>query len=554
MPMIYMKQLLLFVLIITSVQSLIAQNSTNGQNDLFPEHNTQLTIPFTHNSYTELDFYFNKGENAHTASKPYLFSYAANFVDLSNLKEPLLKDKSSFFGRKLWNEHFFSVQSDQYWFTINPVADLQIGKDNTDDTYNNTRAIQIRGGLGKKFNFSTSFYESQGRFADYINQYARVNPPLGAGGVVPGRGKGKSFKRNGLDYPVAEAYLSYTPNETFNFQFGNGKNFIGDGYRSFMLSDVAAPGTFFKINTKFWKIKYTNIWMWLDDVRRGVSINETNFRKYVAIHHLSWNVNKRLNLGLFEAVVSANTGNGFDINFFNPIIFYRAAEFTKGSESGNAMIGLNSKYKLTDNITAYSQFVLDELTVGRFFDGSGYWGNKFAFQLGAKYFNAFKVDNLYLQGELNIARPYTFSHFGNGTLNYGHFNQPLGHLWGSNFWETVGIARYKKGRWFANAKVVVGEKGFDINGLNYGGDIYRSNDERIGDTGIEIGQGNKTSIFIGDLQAGYVVNPTTNLQFFGGLTVRNFDPTMQTTDLTKQNTTWITVGLRTDLFNWYFDF
>ncbi len=552
-----MKQFLQLGFILLSVQLIVGQGSTDPTKSLFPEHDSQLNIPFTHNSYTELDYFFNKGDNSHTASKPYLFMDAERYVNLSNLKSELLKNKSSFIGRKLWNEHFFSVHKDDYWFTINPALDLQLGKDNSEDvsfTYNNTRALRIQGGLGKNFNFSTTFYESQGRFADYINQSARATPPVGAGAIVPGRGKGKLLPEGGFDYPVAEAYLSYTPNDYFNFQFGNGKNFIGDGYRSFMLSDVASPKTFFKINTKFWKIKYTNIWMWLDDVRRDVSIDNNNFRKYVAIHHLSWNVNKRLNLGLFEAVVSANTGNGFDINFFNPVIFYRAVEFTKGSNSGNAMIGLNGKYKLTKDITAYSQFILDELTVGRFFDGDGYWGNKFAFQLGAKYFNAFKVDNLYLQGEFNITRPYTFSHFGNGTLNYGHFNQPLGHLWGSNFWETIGIARYKKGRWFANAKIILGEKGFDQDGLNYGGDIYRNNDERIADTGNEIGQGNKTSIFIGDLQAGYVVNPTTNLQFFGGLTVRNFDPTIQTSNFAKQNTTWFTVGLRTDLFNWYFDF
>jgi len=552
-----MKQLLRFGLTLFFIQLTNAQISTNSQKNLFPEHESQLNIPFTHSSYIDLDYSLNKGVNTHTAAKPYLFNEIAKHLDLTILKSELLKDKTSFMGRKLWNEHFFSVQKEDYWFTIDPGIDLQLGKDNSDEvdfTYNNTRSLKIQGGLGKNFNFSTTFFESQGRFANYINRAARANPPTGAGALVPGRGKGKNLPEGGFDYPVAEAYLSYTPNKFFNFQFGHGKNFIGDGYRSFMLSDVASPNTFLKVNTEFWKIKYTNIWMWLDDVRPSVSVDGNNFRKYVAIHHLSWNVNERLNLGLFEAVVSANVGNGFDINFFNPVIFYRAVEFTKGSESGNAMIGLNGKYKLTDNITAYSQFVLDELTVGRFFDGDGYWGNKFALQLGAKYFNAFKIDNLYLQGEFNIARPYTFGHFGNSTLNYGHFNQPLGHLWGSNFWETVGIARYKKGRWFANAKIVLGEKGFDQDGLNYGGDIYRSNDDRIGDTGNEIGQGNKTSILIGDLQAGYVVNPATNLQFFGGLTVRNFDPTTQTNTISKENTTWFTVGLRTDLFNWYFDF
>jgi len=522
----------------------------------FPEHSSELNIPFTHQTYDELSFYYDTNENAHTSFKPYQYSEATKYIDLDAQKTALLKNKESWAGKKLWDEHLFKIEENDYWFTVNPIFDLQLGKDNSDIdyTYNNTRGFQIQGALGEKFSFSSSFYESQGRFAEYINDFIRSSSTLGAAGTVPGRGKGKGFKDGGFDYPIAEAYLSYTPNKYFNFQFGHGKNFIGDGYRSMMLSDVASPYPYLKISTKFWKIKYTNLWMWLDDVRNAVSVDNLSPRKYVAIHHLSWNVNKKLNIGLFEAVITRQQNNrGFDVNFFNPIIFYRAVEFTRGSEAGNALIGLSSKYKFTKNISGYSQFVLDELTVGRFFDGSGYWANKFALQLGVKYHNAFNIDNLYLQGEYNMVRPYTYSHF-NPILNYGHFNQPIAHLWGSNFSELIGIARYKKNRWFGNAKLTIGKKGFDQKGLNYGGDIYVDYDNRVADTGVDLLQGNKTSIFIADLKAGYIINPATNLQLFGGLTLRNFDPATETTNFSKDNTTWFTFGLRTDVFNWYFDF
>ena len=102
--------------------------------------------------------------------------------------------------------------------------------------------------------------------------------------------------------------------------------------------------------------------------------------------------------------------------------------------------------------------------------------------------------------------------------------------------------------------ITLGKKGFDSDGLNYGGDIYLDYNDRVADTGVALLQGNKTNIFIADFQGGYVVNPATNLQFFGGLTFRNFDPTTETTNFSKQNTTWFTIGLRTDVFNWYFDF
>ena len=101
----------------------------------------------------------------------------------------------------------------------------------------------------------------------------------------------------------------------------------------------------------------------------------------------------------------------FDISFFNPIIFYRAVEFSNGGDfSGNVQVGLDLKYRVTDNISLYSQLLIDELRVSEAFDNSGWWANKFAVQLGGKYYNAFKVDGLTLQGEFNWVRPYTFSH------------------------------------------------------------------------------------------------------------------------------------------------
>ena len=537
----------------------IEEKILDDEDTLFPEFQSELSIPFVHQEYDDIIYHLNQGENTHTAVKPYLYNEVKPYIDLEKKRKGIMKQKESWGGRKLWNEHLALVKGNNFWFTLNPVFDLQVGKDNSDVdyTYNNTRGLQIQGSLGKKFAFSTSFYESQGRFAEYINRDTRrLNPIIGAGAVVHGRGKAKGFKDGGFDYPVAEAYLSYTPNKFFNFQFGNGKNFIGDGYRSFLLSDVASPYPFLKINTTFWKIKYTNIWAWMDDIRSSSSDDGTNLRKYVAMHHLSWNISKRFNLGLFEAVITnENSYNGFDISFFNPIIFYRAVEFSNGGDfSGNVQVGLDLKYRVTDNISLYSQLLIDELRVSEVFSGDGWWANKFAVQLGGKYYNAFKVDGLMLQGEFNWARPYTFSHTVE-ELNAGHYNQAIAHLWGANFWEVIGIARYNKNRWFGNAKLIAGNKGFDFDdGVSWGGDIYVDNDLRDSEYGNEVGQGNSTDIFIADLQAGYVVNPVTNLQLFGGFTFRNFSPSVSGNVVSEDNTTWFTIGLRASLFNWYFDF
>jgi hypothetical protein len=525
-------------------------------------YSSQLNIPFTHSDYARFDSHMNRiGTNSHTASKPFIYEDVSRYYDVAKEKESLRKETNSWVGEKLWNEHLVAIEGKDYWFTIDPILDLQTGKDteaNFNSTYNNTRGLLVQGGLGKKFNFYTSVFESQGRFAHYVNRYAESLKAFGPDpAIIPGRGIGKSFKTQGYDYPVAEAYLSYSPLKILNVQFGHGKNFIGDGYRSILLSDVASPHPFLKINTSFWKIKYTNSWMWLKDVRPESTQDKAFLTKYMATHYLSWNVSKRFNLGLFESVLWTNSnGRGFDVNYLNPIIFYRAIEFATGQGAGNAVLGASAKYKWNNNINIYSQFILDEFSLNDVKGGERSWKNKYGYQLGLKYYNAFKVDNLLLQFEYNRIRPYVYSH--NTVLNYGHNNQSMAHLWGANFSETIVIGRYHYKRWFADAKVIFGVRGLDFNNdannFSYGGDIYRNYNERPFDTGVEVGQGLRTNTFNGNVQAGFIINTASNLKLFADITFRNFNAESQTASTFKSNTVWFNLGLRTDLFNWYFDF
>ncbi len=529
-----------------------------------PEFDSHLNIPFSHSYYSQFDAEMNQvGSNSHTASKPYTYAEVSKYYNLRAVNESLQKKTKTWLGRKWWNENLVQIQGEDYWFALNPIVDLQMGKASDLDasyTYVNTRALNFRGGLGKQINFTTTFFESQGRFAGYYNDYAEsIKPSGGNPAIIPGIGIAKRFKTDAYDFPLAEANITFAPGKIFDFQLGYGRNFIGDGYRSLIESDGASPYPYFKLNTKFWKIKYTNTYMFMKDVRPEVTAERTYATKFMANHYLSWNVSNRLNLGFFESVVWTNTNNrGFDANFINPIIFYRAVEFGSSSKSGNALLGITGKYKWNNSINLYSQFLIDEFSVSDVGAGNQSWKNKFGFQFGAKYFNAFNVKDLLVQVEWNSVRPYVYSHSAVIT-NYGHNNQSVGHQWGGNFNELLAIARYHKGRWLADAKLTIGKRGLDFdtaaNSYNYGGNIYKSYDvKRPYDTGVKIGQGNKTNVFIADVQGGYLINPMTNLKLFGSLIYRNFDPTQETATTFKQSTTWFSIGLRSDIFNMYFDY
>lgn len=528
-----------------------------------PQLKSQLNIPFSHSYYAQFDRAMNQvGANNHTAQKPYTYSEVAKYYDLEQSQKELYKNKEGWWGRKFWNENMVTIQGENYWFTMNPIVDLRVGED-TDSkktTYNNTRALQIQGALGKQLHFSTTLYESQGRFADYYNQYAiSIRPSGGNPAVIPGIGIAKEFKTDAFDFPSADANLTYSPNQFINLQLGYGRNFLGDGYRSLLQSDGTSPYPYFKINTTFWKIKYTNTYMWLKDLREEVTTDRAYATKYMANHYLSWNISNRFNLGVFESVVwTTSNDRGFDMNFVNPIIFYRTVEFNSSSKAGNALLGLTGKYKWNNEVNFYGQFLIDEFSVDAVKERNKSWKNKFGYQFGAKYYDAFGIDNLLLQAEYNIVRPYVYSH-SDPITNYAHNNQSMGHQWGGNFKEFIFVARYFKGRYFADAKVTVGKRGLDFNteddDYNYGGNIYLDYEEnRPYDTGVKVGQGNTTKVFIGDIQVGYLINPSTNLKVFANVIYRNFDPTAETTNTFKQNSTWFTIGVRADLFNWYFDY
>ncbi|GAB5401719.1 MAG: hypothetical protein Aureis2KO_33040 [Aureisphaera sp.] len=526
------------------------------------EYTSFINIPLSHHNYGLFDPAMNQiGNNAHTAQKPYLYADVNTYYNFAEANASISKTRNTWLGRKWWNEHMVTLKGKDFWLTLDPGVDLQAGKDTDSDidTYNNTRLVYAQGGLGKKVNFFAVVYESQGRFADYFNRFAEARAPDGGNpAIIPGRGIAKNFRTDSYDYPIATGHVSYSPSEHFNLQLGHGKNFIGDGYRSLFLSDNASPYPFFKLNTTFWKLKYTNTWMSLRDVRSEVTADGSFRTKFMANHYLSYNVTKRLNIGLFESVIWENDNDrGFDFNYLNPVIFYRAIEFSTGSRGGNAIIGLSAKYKFTNRFNFYSQLIIDEFSSSDIFGGDGSYKNKIGYQVGGKYYDAFGLKGLLMQAEYNRVRPYTYSH-NTVVLNYGHNNQSMAHTLGANFSEFIGIARYQNGRIFGDAKVIVAKRGFEFNTTEdesfYGGSIYGTEDNRISDNGNELAQGNTTDFFHAEIQAGYLINPATNLKIYGSLIVRDFSPELDTDAVFNNSTTWVNFGIRTDLFNWYNDF
>src|SRR3546814_2329120 len=157
-------------------------------------------------------------------------------------------------------------------------------------------------------------------------------------------------------------------------------------------------------------------------------------------------------------------------------------------------LGLNTKYKILNNVSFYGQFLLGEFTAKEFFGGNGYVHNKWGAQLGVRGFDAFGIENLNFLGELNMARPYTYSHF-DPVSNYSHFSQPLAHPLGANFREFVGIINYSIKRFDFSLQGNYSSYGLDPDDdSNFGKDIFNSYFNYESLYGNYIGQGLKTNL------------------------------------------------------------
>lgn len=491
-------------------------------------------IPLNEDIYHLIDRYEAlKGlneEQFHTSNKPYQRRDIYRFFeklqqDSSVSLTPIDKKNISYFLQDNW-EHgedtsfqkpilkhfykrrsdFYSVNTKDFQLHANPIIALRGGRESANDILKtvNTRGVEIRGMIDNKVGFYSAVTENQAVLPAYVFDKALAESAL------PHQAFWKLFKTNGVDYFTARGHLNFNATKHISVTFGHDRNFIGNGYRSLIISDFSSPYLFGKITTKVWKFDYTNIFAQLNaDVYTnsiGVPKDGLYPRKHLGFHHLSLNVTKNLNIGLFESIISyrgdSTSQNSFDLNYLNPIIFYRSLEQNIGSED-NALLGMDFKWHIVPTFTLYGQIVLDEFLLKEIKAGNGWWANKQAIQLGGKYINAFGVSQLDLQGEVNVVRPFTYTH-GEKTSSYTHYNQPLAHPLGANFKEIVGIARYQPHhKWMITGKVILAQYGLDSNNTNVGKNILLGNTTRTNDYGFTIGNGIDTKLFFGSFTVSY---------------------------------------------------
>ncbi|HHH50562.1 MAG TPA: hypothetical protein ENK52_06255, partial [Saprospiraceae bacterium] len=150
-------------------------------------------------------------------------------------KKPILK----YFYKTPAN--LFELNHPSFQLKLNPIFNLKAGKQGNDAqvTFYNLRGVEIRGAIDDRVYFYSSILETQARFPDYVTERIKRDR------AIPGNGFFKPYKvsfadlKDGYDFLNAQGYFGFNVTKHIGLQLGHGRNFIGNGYRSLLLSDYA---------------------------------------------------------------------------------------------------------------------------------------------------------------------------------------------------------------------------------------------------------------------------------------------------------------------------
>ena len=490
------------------------------------------------------------GRPVHSGFKPLLKSYLVQYsnIDSCENRDKLFSDKfkSTWIYRKTRKEDFVDFKSKNFLLKVNPLFDLSYKKspDYEQTFYNNTRGIEFKGDIGKKFSFYTAFYENQARFAPYVTDYVKSTL------VAPGQGAVKILENDKFDFSRASAYFTLKASEKFNVQIGHYKHFIGEGYRSLLLSDNAFNYPYLKLTASLGKFQYVLMWNQYQ-LFEGAYYNYHQ-RKYGSVSYLSWAPKPGIEVGLFESIMwpgnTSEKSDNFNINFFNPLILSRSFIYGLDGEK-NILLGINTRIKLYDFAQIFGQFALDNI------DSDVSAGNNYAFQIGFKHFDLFHnklpSHSLFIHAEYNYISPYTYS-WKEVNQSYSHYNQPITHPAGSGLKEVLGTAKYGfkdfsielKGSYLVNS--------IDTLDTNFGSDIFKADRPRediVSHKGNSPGQGIKNELIHLYSEFSFTINPATDMRLYLGLHIRETINAIE-----GGRNIFYSFGIKTNINNYYYDF
>ena len=234
------------------------------------------------------------------------------------------------------------------------------------------------------------------------------------------------FVNEQKNFDTFEGYLRYqTTKDWLALTVGREAIYQGFGYIDRMfLSNNTVPYDVIKLDLAYKSLSYSYFYGFLKGDSLGNDINWKN----IATHRLDIRFSDKFKAGFFESIISTN--NPFSLNLINPVSFLISADLNTGPNStavNNSLLGLDFEINPFKNFGFQSTLLIDDLNLGTLTQNdSSSNDNKFGYQVGAKYYEAFGLPNLDLSLEYTRLDPFVYSHRDNKN-GYTNWDMSLGH-------------------------------------------------------------------------------------------------------------------------------
>ena len=499
---------------------LFCNNISNAQSLLFPQDYIFEQIKYNETILIAKD----------SIHRPGIFPFANGIDTLT-----FYKANRKWLSKKLLQDNFINIKKNdtinnevnEIKICVDPVFNFSVGREylnnKTINTYNNTRGVLAFLSINKNLKLETAFIENQSVFPELLSEQIKNK------NEVLGLGRWKTFKENGFDYAMSAGILWWKINNHIQLYTGHGKQKIGNGYRSFFLSDLAFNYPFARFDFSFFKskINYSITNAVLMNLSPTVNINNNRppgtepllQKKPFSFQYLNYTMNKVLQFGFFQGIVwpASNEKNRLNLsaNYFNPILFSNLATYGFNSKP-NILAGFDCKINLTKTFDFYFQLCTD----GK--KDSLKNTQSIGLQSGLKWFNAFGLKNLFVQFEYNEFTNALYQQsIKNSQDSYSHYNSSLAYPINSNTGnELVSIIAWRYKRMLFSIKNNYFESAGTDNLLSEG-------------------------------KLSFILQPKTNMNFSVGFISRDIHKSQS--QINSNKSTWLFISFATSLYNRYFD-
>ncbi len=330
----------------------------------------------------------------------------------------------SIFGNKTQKYIYYYSDSNATLF-FNFIGDLNWKSKNSDLNDNSILlgdlGLNVRGSLFNRIGYSIGYLggkklygnESDKIFALENDPILKTNPKF-------------IYENNYFDF--YNGHFRYqTNNNWLSLTFGREALNLGFGYvDKLFLSNNSAPFDFLNLDMRYKKIRYAFIYGSIKGDSLGIDLLKS---KNIAIHKLNIDFSDLFKVGFFESVIMSN--NPFSFVYFNPISFITSADLNTGAKEtkkNNTLMGFDVEINPIRNFSFQGSLLIDDINFSTMFKSdSSSNDNKFGYQVGTMWTNAFSLQNLTFILEYTRLNPFVYSHRSNKDT-YTNWNLSLGHL------------------------------------------------------------------------------------------------------------------------------